>query len=162
MQLIFNAFLSVLYLTQSKCQILLQHRLECLYSYHLSFCLYPYKTGLLFLHNLVLCNHTKTLILLFSLILILINPIRMLYSKVSVFLLFLLLTYFQKKMLYDSLVLMPNSFLLLLLQVLGLCFLTFFIAFPNNALFINLQSAFPKIIFDFFLRSVFMSKYGFN
>ena len=162
MQLIFNVFLSVLYLTQkSKCQILLQHCLECLYNYHLSSCRYSHKTGLLFLHNLVLYNHTKTPISLFSLILILINPIRMLYPKVSVFLLFLLLTSFQKKLLYDSLVPMPNSFFLLL-QLLSLCFLTFFIAFPKSVLFINLQNAFSKIIFAFSLRSVFISKYGLN
>ena len=47
-------------------------------------------------------------------------------------------------------------------SLISLCFLTFFIDFPKSALFINLKKKISVSLFVFFLRSVFISIYGFS
>ena len=44
----------------------------------------------------------------------------------------------------------------------NICFLTFSVVFPKTALFMNLKKSFSKPSFCFFLRSVFISIYGFS
>ena len=49
-----------------------------------------------------------------------------------------------------------------LTSLISLCFLTFSIIFPKTELFINLKKPFSKSCFAFYLRSVFISIYGFS
>ena len=47
-------------------------------------------------------------------------------------------------------------------SLISLCFLIFFVIFPNAALFIKSKKSFSKSLFAFFLRSVFTSIYRFT
>ena len=114
--------------------------------------------------SLYSCNHTKTHTLPFYWFLILIDLNRQDYSWMSALFLFLLLiSFLKKKLFYDSLVLiLKNSLLLWLLQAWYLYVFLLFLYLFEKCIIHQLEKIFFKIIFAFFLSSLFMSMYGFN
>ena len=121
---------------------------------------------LIFLHILVSRNHTKTHTFFWFLVLIDLNT--SFYSRVSLFFSFLLLIkYLKIFLLYDVMLLCCDSkgllFASVLKSLMSLCFLTFSIVFLKTTLFIK-SFFFSKFLQKLlvFLRSVFISIYGFS
>ena len=123
--------------------------------------MYPDKIVLLFLYISVSLNHTKTYTLLFCLILILINLRRLLCSWVSVLFSFLWLINFQINiLLYDDLVLTPNSSLFFLFY--KSMFSGIFNGFNENWIIHQLKNFFLESYLAFFLSSAFISMFCFS
>ena len=108
-------------------------------------------------HIVVLYNHTKIHTIIFHLILVLkvLTGLVFSFSSFSNF----HNRFLEKKLLYDNLVLILNSFLFFLFwqaEYQIICFLIF------STLFIRLTNSFSKDFIAFFLRFVFFSLYDFN
>ena len=100
-------------------------------------CLFPYNEILIFHHIWILHKHTETQTLIFCLILPFKFLERQVYPCIFDFFCFYFFIYFY----------------------LSLCFLTFSIAFPKNALFINLRKPFSKFFFYFFFLNLYSYQY---